>query len=179
MTLKLTGGINKIQLDTIKWTKTMRKVMERRNREAIRAFIRATVAKVPVYTGMARSSIKYASGPFGPLAAWLNVSVPIDPVEQRSRREKFYSQGKSIQSGSQLGQYTVEMGPKKYNFSFNSDVPHYFTNEYIDVGISHTAPWQSFADGYRAYQNEFREGVVKNFPGLRPYVVVTGAWKGV
>jgi len=173
MTMKLYGSVNILELDAPKLTATFRKIMERRNREAIRAYIRAVLTRVPVYTGMARASIKYADGPNGPLASWLGVSITISPIREYLKPQKYYPDGKNIQAGQARGFYTVQMGPTTFSFSFNSEVPHYYWNEYWKTLPNVKGKWQSNKYGAKAYEKEFRKGVIKGFPGLKPFFRVT------
>ncbi len=79
--IELKGFFTKLTLDPGRYTKTLDKSMNVQLRQAARAWLRAVILKVPVWTGMSRGSLR-------PLGAFLRVAVPISPVA--SRKKVFY-----------------------------------------------------------------------------------------
>jgi hypothetical protein len=133
-------------------------------RNAAREWLRAMIVRIPVWTGQARGAVKFARGPNGNLAKYLNVSIPIVPRETRK--------GKNAQTGGRQGQYTFRSGQHVYRFFFRSDVIYYIHNDFF---VRHDAdrvreqirsPWRSLETGSKAFE-EFLERNKKNLPRIQ------------
>ena len=117
-------------------------------KDAARAFVIAAAGKVPVYTGMAKSSLK-------PLAAFLNADLNITPVHPPIQR-RGYLQGPA--AGEARGY--KDFGSKilqEYWFIFKTEVLHYIINEFntatgkLSKNLKQPTPWLSLVEGAQAF----------------------------
>lgn len=128
--------------------KTMDAALKILIREAAREWLRAVVLQVPVWSGQALGSIKFARGTNGNLSRYLNVSIPIVPVKARPNKNQYSNPGK----------YNFPTAQNRYRFSFRSDVIYYIHNEFFprtDPGAGGQqieAPWHSLEAGKEAFQ---------------------------
>lgn len=113
-------------------------------------------------------SIKFADGPGGSLAAFLNVAVPIDAAHARPSKNK--------DVGAAYGSYDFVNEGQLHLFKFNSTVPHYMHHEFFDrpAGVNQQiiAPWLSFQVGRDAYKETFRAGLSK-LPKIQKFFLRT------
>lgn len=128
------------------------------------AFLRAVIPQVPVWSGMARASLK-------PLAQFLTnragftVSVPITPDPDAHSHIKA---GQNEAAGEALGSFKFVRSEGLLAIEMGTDVPHY---SYLDFNQSsrplrHPTPWKSFEAGREAAL-EYREYVKKHLPRIR------------
>lgn len=159
------GRLFGIKINEGKYTKALDKDLQILVRKAAREWLKTVITRVPVWTGMAKGSIKFASGPGGNLAAYLNVSVPIDPVEHRK--------GKTPEIGGRFGRYNFTSSRHIYRFTFRSDVIHYIHNEFFartdNANEQIVAPWQSLIFAELAYRSELRRGIA-TLPKVAKYI---------
>lgn len=105
------------------------------------AFVKAVYGRIPVYTGMARASVR-------PLANYLKVNVPIFGPYVRASR---------ISKGESQGAFEFEYGPIEYRLTFKSAVFHYWLNEnfYMNdkIPLIYKTPWNSLYAGVEAFVN--------------------------
>lgn len=138
--------------------KTMDAAILRLIRVAAREWLRAMIVRVPVWSGMARGSIKFASGPNGNLSRFLNVAIPIVP--HPGARTKY----KNAEAGAKYGHWNITSGNHNYRFFFRSDVLHYIHNEFFartDPGAGGqqiVAPWHSLEVGAEAFNAAIEKG---------------------
>jgi hypothetical protein len=129
-------------------------------RKAARAYIRALITQVPVWTGMALGSVKFARGPGGFLAQYLNIAIPIVPHPKAKVRSY-----KNAAAGGRLGSYDFTSSRHIYRFKLRSDVVHYILNEFFarppGVNEQIVAPWQSQEHGLRAFQDTVTSELAK------------------
>lgn len=141
------------------FSKTMDAAIQRLIKGAAREWLRAMIVQVPVWSGETRGPIKFARGPNGNLARFLNVSIPIVP---RQRREN-----KNEQTGARKGRWNMTAANHVYRFYFRSDVIQYMHNEFFarsDPGAGGQqviAPWHSLEVGRDAFEHFVQEGKAK------------------
>lgn len=157
-------NIHGLKLDKNRLTKTVDRQLQIANRKAARSWLRAVFIRVPVWTGMARGSLKFADGPDGNLAAFLNVAIPIVPkVKTTYKKDEM----------TQPGKYNFTSARKVYQFFFRSRVLHYSLNEFFartdGANEQITAPWQSFQYGRAAYRQTMTEEIAK-LPQVKSFI---------
>lgn len=130
-------------------------------RNAARAWLRATYAKVPVYTGEARASLT-------PLGEFLGVDIPI---ERSPEADLHGHRNRGEWTGRNLGHYTFVMEKDKYYFTFSTDVRHYIYNEQnvAPFLLTQPTPWYSFEDGKRAFQDYIRLHLIPSLPKIKDF----------
>lgn len=150
------------------YTKKLDSALQALNRNAARAWVKAVILRVPVWTGMALGSVKFAQGSNGVLSRYLNVSIPINPREHRK--------GKSPERGGTWAFYRFTASRHIYRFTFRSDLVYYIHNEFFartDPGASGQqiiAPWHSLEAGEAAYRQAIRSGISK-LPKVRDNLI--------
>ncbi len=153
------GRLVHFRLNQAKYNKTLDQAATRLVRQAARAWLRAMILQVPVWSGMARGSIKFASGPGGVLSRYLNVEVPINPIKATRKKNQL--------TGAPYGRYNFITSRHTYRFKFRSDVPHFILNEFFartDAGAGGQqiiAPWNSLEAGAAAFRATIRAGIPK------------------
>lgn len=153
------GSLHGLKIDHGKFTKALDTAAKRLTLEAARQFVRAMIRLVPVWTGMAMGSIKFARGTNGNLGRYLNVAIPISP--------KAYRKNKNPEIGGAMGRYNFTAQRHIYTFLFRSDVPHFFMNNFFertDPGAKNQqiqAPWGALEAGQDAYRNHVRANIGK------------------
>ena len=154
--VRFTGQLHGLKFSQNKHGKTMDQAIQRLIRQAAREWVRAVILRVPVWTGQAMGSIKFASGPGGNLGRFLNVAIPIVPKETRK--------GKNAGTGAAYGHYNFTTGNHVYRFRFRSTLIYFIHNEFFartDWGASGQqiqAPWRSMQAGAEAFLAEIRRG---------------------
>lgn len=120
--------------------------------EAARAWVKAAIAKVPVYTGIAVSSLK-------PIGAFANQAIPSGG---HTRKTPF--------RGSKEGHFQFTDKNFIYEFEVSTDVFYYLINEFYDVSqyihLQHPGPWGSFAAGDAAAAKVIEDGRGRIFPDI-------------
>lgn len=120
--------------------------------EAAKAWVKAAIAKVPVYTGTAVASLK-------PIGAFANQAIPLGSHTRKGRPK-----------GSTEGHFEFTDKEFVYEFDVSTDVFYYLINEYYDVSqyihLEHPGPWNSFAAGNAAAQKIIDEGRGNIFPDI-------------
>lgn len=108
-------------------TKTLDRILGQIIREAAREWLRALVVEVPVQTGMAKGALQ-------PLGRFLRVAVPIRPI-----RKPYYSHleggEQTISFGAEKTEFVIKDdksngGSFIYEFSWSTDVLHYWLSQY-------------------------------------------------
>lgn len=153
MSFGFSAKLNKFVIDKGKFTKTLDDKATALLKGAAREWLRAVYVKVPVWTGEARGSLKFARGRSGPgagqfLATFLNVAISIEPQEIR--------EGKDAESGGRKARWTLGGHNGKYSFTFNEDVLHYIILDNHALGFGNPnfpRPWESFKAGEEAFNN--------------------------
>jgi hypothetical protein len=130
-------------------------------RGAARAWLRAIITKIPIWTGFALGSVKFARGKNGFLAQYLNVAIPISTPQ---KYPKFYYHPSRVnrirkipENASKFGQYNFSAQRKIFQFFFRSDVVHFIINDFYGSRV--TGPWHSMEFAQLA----FEEYIKRNF----------------
>lgn len=170
MFLRLTMDLTK--LDPKLAQKLINQGAEVQMRNAVRAFIRAAVQKIPVQTGMARGSFLH-------LGRILRVNVPINPT----KTGKYYhapakGRYKTKELGARLTTFggntlgtVVSVEGNKLNFAIDTRIFHLTLNDL--VGSSGTGPWGAFEAGRLAFINYLEKHGPDRMPDLVDYTVVS------
>lgn len=164
------GRLQGLQVDG-RFTKQLERQCEALVKAAAREWLRAMIVRVPIWTGMAAGSVKFARGPNGNLSAFLNFDFDIIPHP----RARTSPQKNQLRGGAQ-GHYNFTTSNHVFRFSFRSDVVHYMHNEFFvrsDRGASGQqieAPWHSFAAGRVAFQAHIQQGITK-LPKVKDFII--------
>lgn len=136
--------------------------MEVQLRQAARAWLRATIQHVPIWTGM-------SMGSFRPLGAFLRIKIPIKP--------ELYIIGRTIERGAAASEYKFMKQGTKYTFEFDEGVASYAINEYFNVNpplhLKTPGPWYSFRYGEAAFQEYVEKEMPNRFPRVEEALVIT------
>ncbi len=139
------------------YKKTLDEAIRRLIRQAAREWLRAMIVRIPVWTGQALGSVKFARGTNGNLSRYLNVAIPIVPRENR--------RGKG--PTTMPGRYSFTVQNHVYKFYFRSDVVYFLWNDFFirtDRGASGQqiqAPWLSMEAGAAAFRATIEDGKKK------------------
>jgi len=128
--MKFTGHFTGIKLDLRAYRQLLNEHMKTQLHEVARAWLRAVTGRVPVWSGMARASLLI-------LSEMIGGRIVIVPVANINR----------IPMGRPLGTATPTYGPTDFTIKISTFVPHYVLQEHQNVGVSKSAPWQSFEAG--------------------------------
>lgn len=169
--IKFKIGLVKLKFDREGMSKATHAALQTIMRGGAREWLRATFIHVPVWTGMARGSLKFAQGYGGVLSRVLNVAIPITP---HARARKTWR--KSPEAGGNLSQFAFVHTDKINRFRFKTDTFHYWHNEFFartDPGASGQqiiAPWHSFEYGKAAFRRYLKTQGLKKIPRLAKYL---------
>lgn len=140
--IEFVGFLELIAFDEKKFRQSVDRELQVQLRQAARAWLRAVIPSVPVYTGMARGTLQ-------PLGRALRVAIPISPVAVRK--------GKNAAAGSAQSQFEFTSSGGLYTFSWSNDVLHYNINEYNNMSgvipLKNPTPWRSLAKGKAAFDS--------------------------
>ena len=142
---------------------------------AARAWLRAAIVRVPVWTGQALGSVKYAKGRSGVsaglfLGEYLKVQIPI--------RAYHWKPNKNPQTGGKQGRFTFSQSKHQYRFTFQSDVIYYIIQDFFNIGVSKTAPWNSMAAGAQAFNASIGEEMLSRLPRINDFILNSGIVNG-
>lgn len=129
-------------------------------RQAARAWLRETLVHVPVWTGMARGSLK-------PLGRFLRVAVPIEPHERAKPTPK-----KNQEAGESQQYFEFDHNGYQYSFRWTTDVLHYQLNEFhhSELKLIHDTPWHSTLYGDKAWEEYVRDTMPKRIPKMTDFI---------
>jgi len=156
------GSIVKIRLSPLKFNKTLDAALQLAMRQAIRAWMAAVIRNVPVYSGMARGSLRAVKK----IPGLGNIAVPIRPTRKALERV-----GNRTSQG--LANATATLTSKRflYEFSFSANVDHYALNEFYDMkkqipNLRRATPWGSLDRGAEAFFNRLHKTLTDKFPKI-------------
>lgn len=163
-----------IEFDLNSLTKRQTERLNAHARQAARVFLRAIISAgvVPIDTGM-------AMGSFLNLGRFLRVAVLEGPGPHNGQRTYTHSDGTKYvdQKGPELGarfatqpQDAFISTDDRVEFQFQTDVYHYYLNEF---GLSFSSPWNSFEVGREAALAYSRANFLKDMPRLLNFIVKT------
>lgn len=131
--MKFTGHFTGAKLDLAAYQRRLTQHLTSELQRVAKVWLHATTGRVPVWSGMAMASLVNVAEEIGSSIVIQNVA--------KSREHL----------GRPLGMVTSSYGPSDFTISISSSVPHYVLQEFTNVGVSKSAPWQSFAAGAAAY----------------------------
>lgn len=166
--IRFTGRLYRMNFDITGYKKTYDEAMKVQIRQAARAWLRAVIPHVPVYTGMARGSL-------APLGRFLRVAIPIRMNPNAAKRVR---PGYSQQAGEALGVFTFQDNSNGvYTFSFNTEVLHYYLNDTFDtkgagmVNLINKTPWDSAKYGEEAWNAYITSILPQRLPRIIDFIV--------
>jgi hypothetical protein len=155
------GHLVKIRLSPLKFNKTLDDAMQLALRQAIRSWMRAVLQNVPVYSGMARGSLRAVKS----IPGLGNIAVPIRPTQNALERV-----GDRRAEGLALGKASLTANNFRYTFSFESGVPHYRLNEFLNMNrfirLRSQTPWGSLEFGASVFFNRLHLILKSKFPKI-------------
>jgi hypothetical protein len=180
---KIRAKIRVGKLDKARVFKTYRALMERELRNAIRAWLKAVLLRVPKYTGTTR-------GVFKPIARVLRISLTTfmgpsegDPVRARAKLKRGFTifNGRVIilgeASGATYGSHKFSRRGSTFTFEFTNLLPWFAINEFTsgatDFNYATPPPWESYKAGELAF-NDYVKNVL---PTKREYKKLVTEYK--
>lgn len=158
--LRIKSRLSTFELDPQRYAKSLDEAISTQQRQAARAWLRAVIEKVPVWTGMSRGSLK-------PLGAYLRVAVPISPVAQRS--------GMGPTAGAQQSSFSFTRTGTSWTFAFTEEVAHFLINDAFDVSayirLRTPGPYNAFKAGEEAYEAYIAEFLQKRLPNVNDVII--------
>ncbi len=132
--LKTSGYITTASINMDSFKRQFHKEMIDNLKKATKAWLSAATGQVPVWSGMALASLYDV---YATIGGGLIVT-PRSNVKSR------------VAQGMALGSAQVQHGPDIYSILIRTSVKHYVLQDEQNVGISPSAPWQSFPAGLTA-----------------------------
>jgi len=159
----ISGHLTELSVDIKRYTKTLDKEMNQQMRQAARAWLRAILPKIPVYTGAARAS-------FRPLGAFLRVHIPLAPIIPAKMPK-----AKMPPIATKDGVYSFTKEGFVYTFSYDVKLFYITINEFYDVSghipLINPTPWEAFKAGEEAWDAYIKDVAPTQFP--RPEEFIT------
>lgn len=161
------GSYDLLKLDKGAYIEQLNAVLAEELKNAMRAWLKAVIRKVPVYTGMARGSLL-------PIARALGENVPITPRANRMASPRLY--GKGVRSTPSQGarrttfKFTSRLG--RHEVSIDIGTVHYLINEFtrVSLPLAHPGPWKSFEAGRAAFKDYLKRNLKKKVPRIVKYI---------
>lgn len=162
--MKAKLALKGLKLNKEKYLKTVNEQLDIAIRNAARAWLRAVLTRVPVYTGEARGSLV-------PLGQFLKVAV--DTTPNPNARAHGHKSGRA--EGEAQGHFQFEHLKTLIRFVFETDVLHYILNEKFNMNppihLTHLPrPWDSMTVGKEAFFEYLRTDLPKRLPSLGNYI---------
>jgi hypothetical protein len=167
--LKTKLVLKEIMFDDKKFRRELESQITQVLQEAVYMWIQAVVPNVPVYTGMARASLK-------PLAAWLlskgfDADVPINPKRNDNWARSRLAEGPSFGKGSKfLTVRSNQYGAFQYVFDWYTLVPHWLFLETDSHPNVASAPWHALDAGFVAMDNYIDTNLRDRIPQIHDYI---------
>lgn len=147
--MRFTGHFTGAKLDLSIFQRRLEAHLKDELQRITKVWLHAVTGRVPVWSGMARASLLN-------VAIEIGGSIVIAPVV-KSR----------IYLGQPMGTVESIYGPNDFIIKISTTVPHYVLQEDVNVGVSRSAPWRSFATGALAYRNAVQT-VTLPLPTFKP-----------
>lgn len=133
-----------------------------------REWLTAVIVRVPVWTGQALGSVKYAKGRSGPssglfLGEYLKTQIPINPYHFRKN--------KNPATGGKRGRFAFSQSRHQYRFSFQTDVIYYVIQDFFNIQVSKTAPWNSMKAGAEAFNSAIGQEMQSRLPRVNQFIL--------
>lgn len=157
-----------------KWGPQIESRLVLANKNAARAWLEAVILRIPVWSGEAMGSLKFAEGFGGFLGQYLDVQIPIDPISSRPNKNQI--------TGGEKGRYSFTDSRHIFQFYYRSDVLHWIYHEILarPAGIQQqiTAPWHALQYGAVAYVISMRESL-RLLPKVKEGLIFVKTEKGL
>jgi hypothetical protein len=157
-----------MQIPVANFTKTLRARLEAKQRQAIRAWLRAVIAKTPSYTGTVR-------GTFKPLARVLG-QISVQPGSVSKGAKAKIARGTKIDgqhyqlgfgAGGQYSDYSIEQEVSTFRLSFififDSSLPYALWNNIQPapswIHLKEQTPWHALRAGALAFEQYVQKEV--------------------
>lgn len=151
---------DQLQLQLDQYSQAVNVAIQSQMKEALRAFLRAALTRIPVYSGDAQRSLL-------PIGRFVDENIPIDPVPG--------AHGHIKPPGEPLFKFSNDFLHPKITFSPN--LLHFKINEFYDVSSSiplkSEVPWHALEAGRRAYREYLRANLRKAVPSIKKFIVRT------
>lgn len=154
--------IKLIKIDKRGYSEALGKAVDVQMRQAARAWLRAVMFNIPIYTGMARGSLL-------PVGRFLSVAIPIKPVAKRKYGD--------AAAGAALSSFKFERDDGfVWTFSFSTEIPHFLINEF-NVGLGspplrHPTPWKSMEAGKIAWTEYLTTELTRKIPKITDWITL-------
>jgi hypothetical protein len=139
---KFRGTFTTIDVNASEYVAILDAFMQEQLEEGARRWVEAATGRVPIWTGMARASLR-------PIARLANSVIVISPLQDKSR----------IPQGERLGDASLIARFPNYKLSISTAVEHFVIQDETRVlrGGSPSAPWKAFEAGNAALQSFLSE----------------------
>lgn len=152
--------VETLEFDFQTFNEKLLEAIGKQMRNAARAFVRAAIRNVPVWSGMSR-------GTYLPLGRFLRVAIPINPragvLDKRDVGERltmYSAQDSFVRNGN------------VFSFRFGHFVKHYMYQEFFR-GPSQTSPWKSYAAGRAAFLRYWEDIGINRLPTIYEFMIVS------
>ena len=171
----------KIHVSARGFSQEMKRAAREGHKEAVREWVKAVIAKIPVYTGTARGT--YA-------VAGRKVNLAVAAMSKNTSKTKFiypkggtsYPLGWKVALGGAYSKATLdsryaEMGEYEYIFKFEEWLPYVVWNNMRTapewLHLIHQTPWTALEAGAAAYRRYALSVLPKRLPDPRVAVKFT------
>lgn len=153
------------KFDKAGYTRALRDVVEQEFKAAIRAFLAAAEARIPVRTGQAKGTLQ-------PLAEFADYKLNISPVEERAGRGP----------DTALGKLNVTFDWPSFSISFKVDLDYF---EVLDTQATYVhsttgkevsakgIPWLAMEHGREAFKDHLKKNLKRNIPKVTKFLTRT------
>lgn len=135
---------------------------------AAKEWLRAVIVRVPIWSGQALGSVKYAVGRSGNssglfLGEYLKQQIPIQAYHWKAN--------KNPQTGGVQGRYTFSQSRHQYRFTFQTDVIYYVIQDFFNIKVSPRAPWGSMDAGAAAFNAAIGAEMASRLPRVNDFLL--------
>ena len=143
--MKFRGTFTTIKVNIPGYIGTLDNFIQDKFEEAARRWVEAATGRVPIWSGMARASLR-------PITKLVNGIIILSPLQAKSR----------IPQGERLGNASLIARFPKYELTISTTVEHFVIQDEHRVrrGGSPSAPWKSFDAGNAAFRALLSEIVI-------------------
>lgn len=163
---KITMAMKKVDLNVKKFEEDLSEALANEIKEGTRAFLKAVLTKVPVYTGQARGSLK-------PVGQFLNMNISIRPTKGAVKKHPNVKPS----DGEKFGSIEFIKNGLNVKVTITQHLMHYLINEFHDVSnsinLKRDVPWNSFEVGRLAYIEYMKTHLKKRIPIIANYITFT------
>jgi hypothetical protein len=158
-----------------KWSETRHQQTILAQKMAARAWVEAVVVRIPVWSGQALGSIKFAQGRSGEssgmfLFQFLKMTIPITPGPVATFLHR--TPKKNAITGGAQGRFTFtsNQNTHQYTFTFFTSIIYFIIQDFFNISISPSAPWGSMEAGKKAWHETIRSEIKKRLSGIAKFI---------